>query len=156
MRNLRIPSLLLPALFLFMVSGNLAAVDQAAIEAEAKQLENLIIAPCCWRQAVAVHYSPSADEIRKDVRTKLAAGMSRQQILDEYIAKYGERILSKPPAKGFGRLAYFLPVLVLLAGGLIAFVVIRRLRPTEMAPEAAPKAAVPSGYADRLDKELWG
>lgn len=144
-------------MLLAAIAGTSAlGMDQAALEAEAKQLENLIIAPCCWRQQVAVHFSPASDEIRKDIRKQLAEGQSRQAILDQYIAKYGERILSKPPAQGFGRLAYFLPVIVLVVGAVVAVVVIRRLRPAEIAAETTPKAATPTGYADRLDKELWG
>lgn len=149
---------LIPVLLLLAAAAAVPglALDQAAIEAEAKQLENMIIAPCCWRQPVAVHYSPSADEIRKDVRQKLAAGMSRQAILDDYVARYGEKILSKPPARGFGRLAYFLPVIVLAAGAAVAIVVIRRLRPAETATPEAVAPAASAAYSARLDKELWG
>ncbi len=156
MPNIRSGILLLLLLFPAAVAVPGFALDQAAIEAEAKQLENMIIAPCCWRQPVAAHYSPAADEVRKDVRQKLAAGMTRQAILDEYVARYGEKILSKPPAHGFGRLAYFLPVIVLAAGAAVAVVVIRRLRPAEA---AAPEAVAPpttAAYSARLDKELWG
>ena len=131
-----------------------------AQEQEAKAIENLLIAPCCWRQPVAVHYSAAADEVRMEIRTLLTQGRSRQEILDYFVAEYGAQILAKPPAEGFGAVAYYLPWLFLLAGAGLAVLLIRRLRPapaavTEVVTDlSADKAKDP--YAERLKQELWG
>lgn len=129
---------------------------EPALEKEAKGIENLLIAPCCWRQPVSDHYSPAADKIRVDVRQKLEAGMGRQEIVQAYVAQYGDRILSKPPARGFNYMAYIMPFVFLAAGAAVAVAVIRRLRPgqvqTEQAP--APRKEIPPEYAKRLQKEL--
>jgi len=130
-----------------------------AQETEAKEIENLLIAPCCWRQPVSVHPSAASDEIKGQIREMLAAGMGRDEIVQKYVAEYGERILAKPPAEGFGSLAYFLPVIFLIAGAIVALLVIRKLRPSAVAQEpsvAAASAASRSDYSAKLDKELWG
>lgn len=142
-----------------LLSWPVLADDPAAValEKEARQIDNLLIAPCCWRQPVSDHFSPAADEIRAEVRQMLSLGMTREQILNKYIDEYGERILSKPPAQGFGTLAYFLPFLFLAAGAAVALVVIRSLRPrtAPSIPEVStPKAE--SKYSSRLERELWG
>ena len=90
--------------------------EDKQIDAKAREIEDNLIAPCCWSQPVSQHYSPVAEQIRKEVRSMVAAGKSRDEILDYYVAEYGERILAAPRAKGFNLTAYILPWVALLAG----------------------------------------
>ncbi len=158
MKNRRLPLLLIA----FLCAGSLLAAQldtplDPRLEAEAKKIETELIAPCCWTQPVSEHYSQAADEIRVGIRQMLASGLDRDQILQRYVAEYGERILSKPPARGFNALAYLLPVFFLAAGAGVAFLVVRRLRPVGAAAKAAePAPKSPSRYAEQLDKEMWG
>lgn len=126
----------------------------ADVEREARAIEAMIIAPCCFSQQVSVHQSPAADEVRKDVRARLAAGETRQQILDAYVAQYGKRILAEPPAKGFDLALYVLPPLLLILSAALVVMVLRRFsrRPALVADSPLP---APSGtYDARLDDEL--
>ena len=136
-----------------------APQDPQALEQEAKQIETMLIAPCCWSQQVSLHQSPAVDEIKANIRRLLAQNKTRQQILDAYVSQYGDRILAEPPARGFSAALYVLPW-VFLAGSIgLAVTVVRRLRAPASrapAPEAAPRAALPESEAeaDRLDEEL--
>ncbi len=128
-----------------------------AIEARAREIEAKIIVPCCWTQPVSQHYSEVAGEIRKQVREMLAAGKSEEQILDFYVAEYGERILASPRARGFNILVYVLPWVGLVAGfAMIALVMRKWLRrravsvPGEISNAAAPGAE----YNAQIEKEL--
>lgn len=85
-------------------------------EALAKQLEGKLIAPCCFSQTVADHYSDTAAHIKQKIRQLLAEGQSADQILDAYVRVYGERILAAPRATGFNLLAYLAPPAAVLAG----------------------------------------
>jgi cytochrome c-type biogenesis protein CcmH len=146
-------------LFLLVLgSQTLWAADLTdAQEQEARAIEGLLIAPCCWRQPVSSHFSPASDEVRADIRERLASGSTRDEILASYVAEYGEKILAKPSAKGFNALAYFLPLIFLIIGAAVAAVVIKKLRPevVETAGRPAP-VKVKSKYAEQLDRELWG
>jgi cytochrome c-type biogenesis protein CcmH len=133
-----------------------AAPDPQALERDAKQLEAMLIAPCCWAQQVSVHQSPAADEIKANIRKMLAAGKTRQQILDAYVAEYGDRILAEPPARGFNTALYVAPWLFLAGSvGLVVFV-IRRLRAPglEAKPAVAGAPAADADEAERIDEEL--
>jgi cytochrome c-type biogenesis protein CcmH len=134
-----------------------AAVDPQAVEQQAKQLEAKLMAPCCWAQQVSLHQSPAADDIKRNIRRLLAEGKTSQQILDTYVAEYGDRILAEPPARGFSRLIYVAPW-VFLAGSVgLVVVVIRRLRAVSPAPakaEAAAAAPPNEDESDRIDEEL--
>lgn len=130
-------------------------LTQAQIEAKAKEIDRLIMAPCCWTQPVSDHYSGVASEIRQGIRRMLAEGKTRQEILDFYVAQYGERILSMPKAEGFNLMAYVLPALALLVGAVIVRAVIRAWhRPKPATASGAPSPAPSDDYARRLEEEL--
>jgi cytochrome c-type biogenesis protein CcmH len=143
----------------FLIALSLAAApqDPQALEREAKQIETMLIAPCCWSQQVSLHQSAAVDEIKANIRRLLAQNKTRQQILDAYVSEYGDRILAEPPARGFSAALYVLPW-VFLAGSIgLVVTVVRRLRaPASRARAAAPRApSVESeAEADRLDEEL--
>lgn len=126
-------------------------------ERVAKQIETEVIAPCCWSQQVSVHQSPAAEEMRTDIRRRLEAGQSRDEIIEAYIAQYGDRIMAVPPAKGFNYLLYVVPPILLLGTAAFVVVVVRRF--TGRSPEAdarVPAVAAATGdrYARRLEDEL--
>lgn len=132
------------------------AADPQALEREAKQLEAKLMAPCCWAQQVSLHQSPAADDIKQTIRKLLAEGKTSEQILDIYVAQYGDRILAEPPARGFSRLIYVAPWVFLVASVGLVIVVIRRLRAVTPAPARSERAAAPPSEdeADRIDEEL--
>lgn len=134
----------------------LAPADPQALEREAKQLEAKLIAPCCWSQQVSLHQSPAADEIKQNIRKMLGEGKTSQQILDLYVAEYGDRILAEPPARGFSLLFYVAPWLFLVGSVGLVIVVIRRLRAVSPAPAKTDRAAAPpsEAEAERIDEEL--
>lgn len=85
-------------------------------EVLAKQLEGKLIAPCCFSQTVADHYSDVAAHMKQQIRQLLTQGQTGDQILDAYVQVYGERILAEPRASGFNLIAYLTPPLALVAG----------------------------------------
>lgn len=137
------------------LTAAVAAPDPAAIERQAKELEAKLIAPCCWSQQVSVHQSPASDEIKTAVRRMLAEGKTPQQILDSYVAEYGDRILAEPPARGFSAALYVAPWIFLAASVGLVVVVIKRLRSSGVAePAKAEPAPVSDDETDRIDEEL--
>jgi cytochrome c-type biogenesis protein CcmH len=75
----------------------------------------------------------TAYDLRAEIAEMLAAGKKKQQIIDELVQKYGERILAAPQAKGFHWLAWILPGASIIAGGLtIGFLVSKWARKTSM------------------------
>lgn len=132
------------------------AVDPQALEREAKQLEAKLMAPCCWAQQVSLHQSPAADEIRRNIRLLLAEGKTPQQVLDVYVAEYGDRILAEPPARGFSRLIYVAPWVFLMASVGLVVMVIRRLRAVSPGPARTQAVAAPPSEdeAERIDEAL--
>jgi cytochrome c-type biogenesis protein CcmH/NrfF len=138
------------------VWGRTASLDQH--ELEARQLERQLVAPCCWRQQVAVHDSAIAREIRQDIRVRLARGETPQHVRDAYVRQYGVAILVEPPASGYGLPLYILPPVVLLLTGALLVVVVRRFTRRSIAAVGEPPGAAVSppapDAARRLDDDL--
>lgn len=135
-----------------------------ADEATAKELERMIMAPCCGKGTVADHPSPASDRVRREVREMLATGMGRQAILDHYVAEYGETILSMPPAKGFNLIVYWVPFFAFIAGLPLIYLALRAWRhhaPAIAEPAVAAGAGAPAPpveedarYEERLRRQL--
>jgi cytochrome c-type biogenesis protein CcmH len=118
---------ILTAFCLVMVAASSRAQsDSARMEAEVKEIETLLIAPCCWRQPIADHDSEVAKDMKEQVRKMLVEGKSRQEILDSYVEQYGARILSIPPQVGFNRLSFLMPVLFIIAGFVVVGAFLRK------------------------------
>jgi cytochrome c-type biogenesis protein CcmH len=151
------PRILAAVLAVVLLSGPALLAQPAAdpaLEQEAKRIEAMVIAPCCWSQQVSVHQSPAADEMRQEIRRQLTAGRTRQQILDAYVARYGEQILAEPPARGFKRTLYVLPVLLLVVSAVVLSLVVKRMA-RKPAVAGVPADGLPApGAADTYDSRL--
>ena len=81
-------------------------------------LEGQIMCPVCGT-TLDQSDSAAAHQIERVIVRRIAAGDSDCQIKDRLVAQYGESILAAPPKRGFGLLAWWLPV-----GGIIAAAVL--------------------------------
>ena len=141
-------------IYIGLLAGSFLSIPAASQGKDemARRIEGELMAPCCWGEPVSQHVSPIAKEMRGEIRSMLADGRSEQEILDLYVAKYGERILTTPPARGFNLLVYILPWVIALAGVAAVTWVLRRWLARRPAASADP--ALEERYADRMDREL--
>jgi cytochrome c-type biogenesis protein CcmH len=84
------------------------------------RLTHELIAPCCWREPIAIHRSQEALQMLDEVEKLVAEGRSEQEIKSIYIARYGPRILADPP--GVSRYWLYLLPFSLLTWFMVAAV----------------------------------
>jgi cytochrome c-type biogenesis protein CcmH len=116
----------------------LAALAPAIVAAQADDVyseRTLDIArklqcPICAGETVADSQTALAGQMREVIEQKVQAGESERQILDYFVARYGDTVLTEPPKSGFTLTLWWVPVAVLLIGGLIAALYIRERRGT--------------------------
>ncbi len=152
---------ILPLLaFLATPSASIARVDTVLDEGReqiAAEVEEQLIAPCCWRAPLSQHYSGTAERMKEELRKMLAEGQTHEAILDHYKAMYGERILSSPPNAGFNRMAYLFTPLMFLVGGGVIFITLRRWRTGRLNRDDTVAGNGPANdprHRDRIDAEL--
>jgi cytochrome c-type biogenesis protein CcmH/NrfF len=62
----------------------------------------------------------------KEIDQHLAKGQSEQQIIDAFVAEYGTVVYVEPPKKGFGLVAWMMPVIYFAAGLALVIFVVRK------------------------------
>lgn len=79
----------------------------------------------CTDLTVRVCTCGTADGIRGEIRERLAAGETPDQVVAAYVARHGEKIRSAPTKSGFNLLAWVTPFAALLAAGSALVLVVR-------------------------------
>jgi cytochrome c-type biogenesis protein CcmH len=144
--------LLLGLVLAIAMSGGALAVtpdeklDDPALEARARTLSAELRCMVCQNQSIDDSDAPLAHDLRVLLRERIAAGDSDEQVLDFLVARYGEFILLKPRLNPQTALLWAAPVVLLVAGGVAAFRVMRRRR-------MATGATVPLTEQERADLE---
>lgn len=107
--------------------------------------------PVCEGQNAADSPSGLATDMRRVIRTRLAAGESDQQILDEFVASYGDSILTEPPKRGIALGVWLGPALGLALGALVLGVLVRTWR-TSTGFKPAPAASLDPDVTDEFHR----
>src|SRR5690606_861350 len=107
-----------------------------SLEAEVRAIAQQVRCQECQGLSVWQSQAMSAWEMRDEIRELLAAGMTRQEVLDELVDRYGVWILLTPPAAGRFVWVYLVPFVVLALGGVWIYWRLGRRRLPE--PEAPP------------------
>jgi cytochrome c-type biogenesis protein CcmH/NrfF len=96
------------------------AVQAAAPKTSVTDVEDEVMCVACG-VPLDIAESPQATQERAYIRQLVAEGKSKQEIKDELVAQYGDRVLALPKDDGFGLAAYLVPiaiVLIALAAGV--------------------------------------
>ena len=99
--------------------------------------------PVCEGENVADSQSGLAGDMRAVIRTKLAAGEPDQQILDEFVASYGDGILTEPPKRGISLGVWIGPGLALILGAALVTLLLRTWRRSGVTPSPHDAALDP-------------
>jgi cytochrome c-type biogenesis protein CcmH len=77
------------------------------------------------------------------------------QLVHEISQLYGLRVHAAPKAEGFNLLAWVMPFVGLLAGMVVVFIVVNRLKPDESSQEAdRVRPEIDEKYRKLIDREL--
>jgi len=99
---------------------------------------------------------PESGRERNELTAAIASGLSDQQILDAFAAKYGATVLAAPPARGFNSVLWIATPAVFAAALLGTILLIRRWGGLRSKPQtaaaAAPPAAIDPAEQERIDR----
>ena len=115
------------------------------------ELEGEVMCPVCGT-TLDQSNSPAAEQIKRVIARRIAAGDTKSEIEDRLVANYGDSILAAPPHRGFGLVAWWLPIAgIALAAAAVGFGAWRWSRAREPARRATP---LDPALEQRLDDEL--
>jgi cytochrome c-type biogenesis protein CcmH len=143
-------------LFLFLVFASPVMAEYTTVSDIADQLIcqcgcNMVLSNC-------THAECGSRKAMTDlIEQKLAQGQSQQEIIQFFVAQYGEQVLASPPKRGFNLIAWALPFVAILGGGGIIYIALKKWvsrgkRRQTIAVTGAEQE--PSKYQRQMEKEL--
>lgn len=146
MRNYKLLRLLVLALLLALLPAVARGQNQITDD-EVNEVAKELYCPVCESTPLDVCPTKACADWRELIRTKLAAGETRQDVLDYFARQYGDGVLANPPRRGVSLIVlWVIPALGILLGLLLFARLLRGMRSS--APAASQPSTVPS-VADR-------
>jgi cytochrome c-type biogenesis protein CcmH/NrfF len=138
----------------FVVVAALLVVPAAAASERhptLSELEGEVMCPVCGT-TLDQSSSPAAQQIKRVISSRIAAGDTKSEIKNRLVTEYGEAILAAPRHRGFGLLAWWLPIAGILgAAALVGVGAWRWSRRNEQEPDAP---GLDPSLERQLDDEL--
>lgn len=123
-----------------------------------KELEQKLQCTCgctldiytCRTTDFTCEYSP---RLHKEVLALGAQGKTDAEIVEAFVAKYGEKVLMAPKPQGFNLAGYVVPgIVIALIGALVTWVILRRVRRSAEPALAGVPAGAPGGPASSMSE----
>jgi cytochrome c-type biogenesis protein CcmH len=101
-------------------------LPDAKLEERARNLSRELRCMVCQNQSIDDSDAPLARDLRLLVRERLKAGDSDKQVLDFLTTRYGDFVLLNPPMNAKTFLLWVLPAGLLVVGGIVLVLALRR------------------------------
>lgn len=102
----------------------------------AYRLPQELMSPYCPGRALSECPSPQADELRLWILGQEEEGFTRSEVEEVLFQRFGDQLLQAPRVEGVGLIAYLVPALIILFGGVGLVVFLLRQRSIIMTREA--------------------
>ncbi len=124
---------------------------------DVNRIARQLYCPQCESITLEVCSTPACITWRKEIRQQLEAGATEQEIIDYFVAQYGQRVLAQPNDPLISFLLVLIPAAALVAAGVL---VLRQWRKAPAAPPVSDAPGITADVADtddyraRLEREL--
>ena len=126
---------LIPATVIAQAIQPLPFRDRAE-EVRFQRLSAELRCPMCQNETLADSNAPIAHDLRRQVFEMMQAGKSDDEIKAYLVARYSQFVLYQPPVEPSTWLLWFGPAVLLVVGGVVVAVQVRRR--ARQAPAAPP------------------
>lgn len=148
----------LSMLFLMVILTSATAAsaqDRIPTDDEVNAIAKNLYCPVCPNTPLDVCETKACEDWRAQIRDQLSEGWNEQQIVEYFVAQYGERVLAEPQRKGFTSLVWMLPVMAVLFGIVLVWQVLKNWRlPRQSTTRGNQNPAIAAETLARIEKEL--
>ncbi len=144
----------LGAIATILVAAAAIAVPPAGVaepRASLTDIEDEVMCPICGTP-LNLAAAPQAERQRAYIRTLIARGRTKDEIVDALVREYGPEVLATPESEGFDLAAWIVPAGGILIAALAVFVGLRRWRRRPDEPGRPPEPD--SADSERLRSDL--
>jgi cytochrome c-type biogenesis protein CcmH len=159
LHTLTLLCLLVVAVVVFRPSASLHAQEEAITLDDVNTIARRLYCPVCPNETLAACRTDACARWREEIRVQLAAGRTEQQIVDDFIARYGERVLGTPQDPTLRALSVYFPFVLLAIASVIGTITILRWRARRADVVAIPATNTPANSTDddyraQLERDL--
>ena len=140
----------------FWLGGNFNLRANPAPKTTAQQIEGGLTCECGCQQTVSGcnhEGCGSKAEMQAMAEKEVAAGKDSATILQDFVLKYGTKVLATPAPTGFNLTVWILPILLGIVGLSAVVMMVRRWRHAPVAPGTAPAPLDPESMAE-VEEEM--
>lgn len=157
MRNTK-PKLMLLGIVIFaslLLVSVAYAQNEVPTDNDVLRVAKQLYCPVCPNTPLDVCETKACEDWRAQIRGQLTEGWTDQQIIDYFVAQYGQRVLAEPQRKGFTSLVWFLPLIAVLLGLGIVYEILRNWRKQKPAlVTVAPTPEIPDAILRKIEREI--
>lgn len=158
----RVSALPFFVLFLGLTAGLVACEAETREDSQKEsswgfELSRELMSPYCPGRTLADCPSSQADDLKSWIYEEEEKGRTRAEVEQELLKRFGETMLGAPRAQGVGLAAYWIPALLFLLGGWIAWRFLRRQKLKQAQAAAAaptPAATLTPEISQILEEEM--
>ena len=101
---------------------------QETLDQRVQNVASQLKCPVCQGESVADSQATIAQQMRQVIREQLQSGKSEQDVVQYFIRSYGDQIVWLPPWQGFSLLIWLVPMVFVLGGAVLVYIVLREWR----------------------------
>jgi cytochrome c-type biogenesis protein CcmH len=125
-------------------------------KSEIRQVEERLLAPCCYTQSIAVHGSEIAGQMRAEVTEMVVHGRTENEIVNYYRNLYGDRVLVVPDGVT-GEILFSLPVIIAVFSCLVLLLCARKMlqsgRANQFLAEGQTRHVIDKALRETIERE---
>ncbi len=144
-------------LFIILILGLvlLPATPALAADVTVDDIAEQLICQCGCGMVLSECTCATAAGMVVLIEQNLDEGKSEEEILDYFVSLYEEKVLASPPKRGFNLVAWILPFVAILAGGVVIYLATRIwVKRGEQSATSSEAEEGDEEYQRQLEKEL--
>lgn len=151
---------LLFGLLLLNIGSSIAQNELIVTDDEVNAIANKLYCPVCENIPLDACGTAACADWRYEIRLQLESGMTEQQIVDDFVRRFGDRVVGTPQDPLLRIISLVTPILAILAAGVLALLTFRnwQQRSRLAKHKAMPtQAALPTDrYEMQIEQDLKG
>lgn len=140
---------------LLLVAAPVLAQENVVTDDEVNAIAQKLYCPVCENIPLDACGTAACDDWRNEIRLQLESGMTEEQIINDFVTRFGDRVVGTPQDPALRALSLVTPYLFIVAGAIVGLTFVLRRRSRSSTP-AAPAVGTNSPYYDQLQKDLEG
>lgn len=152
-----VPLVVLVALFVF-IAGIASAQDNTVTDDDVNEIAGKLYCPVCENIPLDTCGTAACADWRYEIRLQLEDGMTEQDVIDDFVRRFGDRVVGTPQDPTLRALSLVTPYVAVIFATLLTIIALIRLQarhPEEIeGDDASDEPTQKNPYRDLLEQDL--